>query len=100
MYFSRSRSVYTLWLCLLAGGVCCAFAGTVPQPEKTSALPSAPTPSVTSSRSHAAEQAHVTIPRRGTEPTLSDFLVSPVRSQAARAMLRISDFIERYPKDG
>ena len=33
-------------------------------------------------------------------PTLSDFLVNPVRSKAAGAMLRISNFVERYPKDG
>ncbi len=43
---------------------------------------------------------HVTIPRLDSEPHLNDFLTSPVRSPVAKQMLRISNFIERYPKDG
>ena len=98
MHSSRSRPLFVLLLCLLAG---CAFARTVPAISKVSALPSAPTPSITTSASPAtAHQAHVTIPRLETDPTLSDFLVNPVRSKAAGAMLRISNFVERYPKDG
>jgi hypothetical protein len=42
----------------------------------------------------------VAIPRLDSEPTLNDFLVNPIRSPAARAMLRINNFTERYPKDG
>ena len=98
MHSSRSRPVFVLLLCLFAG---CAFARTVPEVSKVSALPSAPTPSITVSASPAtAQQTHVTIPRLESEPTLSDFLVNPVRSKAAGAMLRISNFVERYPKDG
>ena len=98
---SHSRPVPVLLLCLLAGSVCCAFARTLPDISKVGALPSAPTPSITASASLAAtQQSHVTIPRLESEPTLSDFLVNPVHSQAARAMLRISNFVERYPKDG
>jgi hypothetical protein len=43
---------------------------------------------------------HVNIPRLDTEPKLSDFLMAPVRSPAAKQMLRVSDFIQRYPNDG
>ena len=43
---------------------------------------------------------HVTIPRLESEPRLGDFLTGAGRSQAAKQMLRISNFIERYPKDG
>jgi hypothetical protein len=88
-----------LLLCLLAGNVCCASARAVPDVPKVSALPSAPTPSGTASAASASltQQAHVTIPRLNSEPTLNDFLVNPVRSQAARAMLRISNFVQRYP---
>jgi len=44
--------------------------------------------------------SHVTIPRLESEPRLGDFLTGTARSQAAKQMLRISDFIDRYPKDG
>ena len=43
---------------------------------------------------------HVAIPRLEIEPRLSDFLTAPVHSPAARQMLRINNFIERYPNDG
>lgn len=42
----------------------------------------------------------ILIPRLDAAPTLSEFLVSPVRGQAAREMLRIDKFVERYPDDG
>jgi len=44
--------------------------------------------------------SHVTIPRLESGPRLDDFLTGTARSQAAKQMLRISDFIDRYPKDG
>jgi Domain of unknown function (DUF5916) len=52
---------------------------------------------------HAVFLVHpnpIIIPRLESEPKMSDFLVSPVRSAAARQMLRINRFIERYPDDG
>lgn len=70
------------------------------------ALPSAPTPSIQLSgplsEAHASvtHTAHVTIPRLNDEPKLSDFLTMPVSSKAAKEMLRISNFIERYPQEG
>ena len=43
---------------------------------------------------------HVVIPRLESEPHLTDFFTGIARSQAAKQMLRISNFIERYPDDG
>ena len=45
-------------------------------------------------------QNHSVIPRLDESPKLSDFLASPLGSNAARKMLRISNFIQRYPDDG
>lgn len=42
----------------------------------------------------------VLIPRLGTPPTLADFLTVPNRSAIAARMLRIDNFVERYPDDG
>ncbi len=42
----------------------------------------------------------VVIPRLDGAPLLSDFLVNPLRSPAAKKMLRVSNFIQRYPDDG
>src|ERR1700761_8419798 len=98
MHFSRLRSAPVLLLCLLAGNICCASVRTAPELSKGSALPSAPTPSALAAS--LAQQAHIAIPRLKSEPTLSDFLVTPVRSEAARAMLRIPNFVQRYPTDG
>jgi hypothetical protein len=42
----------------------------------------------------------VHIPRLTDAPKLSDFLSGEPRSRAAREMLRISHFLERYPEDG
>ncbi len=41
----------------------------------------------------------IVIPRLDSAPTLADILASPVRPPAAK-MLRIANFIERYPEDG
>ncbi len=43
---------------------------------------------------------HVVVPSLSAAPKLADFLVSPPNSPVVRRMLRISDFIERYPDDG
>lgn len=77
-------------------------------PDRATALPppaahSAPN---LSSESHATESifishlGHIVIPRLAVAPRLSDFLEAPLRSPAAKKMLRISAFIERYPDDG
>ena len=67
----------------------------------SSSLPSAPEPSL-SVHTHAfvRHPAHVIVPMLDAEPKLADFLVSPPASKAARQMLRIGNFVERYPKDG
>ena len=63
-------------------------------------------PSLATSSSSSAVHAAVThpnrviIPRLDSEPHLNDFLTSAIRSPAAKQMLRVSNFIERYPKDG
>ena len=46
------------------------------------------------------QQTHVAISRLKSEPTLNDFLVTPVRLKSVCAMLRIGNFVRRYPKDG
>ena len=40
------------------------------------------------------------IPRLTGEPKLSDFLVAPLRATPAQEMLRVDNFIQRYPNDG
>jgi uncharacterized protein DUF5916 len=93
-------------LCLLLGSVLPLAASTVPRVPTSDSLPSAPKPSVVSVPStsdlHPAviHSSHVTIPRLESDPRLADFLTGSARSQAAKQMLRIADFIERYPKDG
>ena len=68
---------------------------------KSSSLPSAPEPSLHVSTQHSVRHtAHVTVPMLDGEPKFRDFLVSPPASPAARQMLRISHFVERYPDDG
>ena len=64
-------------------------------------LPSAPTALATSLTSPPRmSPAHITIPSLDAAPKLSDFLVSPLRSKPAREMFRVSNFIQRFPKDG
>src|SRR5487761_1197604 len=43
---------------------------------------------------------HVTIPHLDAAPKLDEFLAGPLRSKTARQMLRVSNFIQRYPEDG
>ena len=64
-------------------------------------LPSAPGLSLNlRMHGYVRHPPHVTVPQLDSAPTLSDFLVAPARSNAARQMLRISHFVERYPDDG
>jgi hypothetical protein len=62
-------------------------------------LPSVPSPSFSRSAT-ATHASQVTIPRLDGEPRLNDFLSEKLGSQAAKQMLRVTDFIERYPNDG
>jgi hypothetical protein len=90
-------------LFLLVGSVCQVFAVSVPKASAPGDLPSAPTPSiepVNVVHATVTHSSHVSIPRLDSEPRLNDFLSFPVRAPAAKQMLRISDFIERYPNDG
>ncbi len=92
--------------CLLTGSILHAFGAAAPDVSRGDVLPSAPTPSIPRSPSFAGvhalvtHSAHVTIPRLDNEPKLSDFMTAPVRSRAAGEMLRIGNFVERYPDDG
>ena len=106
MLASALRSVFLPVFCLVAGSFLPAMAATVPAVSRVAALPAAPAPSLTAASSSWAVHAavnhpdRVIIPRLDSEPRLNDFLSSPIRSPAAKQMLRISDFIQRYPKDG
>ena len=44
--------------------------------------------------------ARIAIPRLDADPKLADFLAPTLTAHAAQQMLRITDFVERYPKDG
>jgi hypothetical protein len=102
MYVGRLQKVLGI-VCLLLGNCCCVHASSLPRVSKEDALPSAPTPSIASvPQLHPAvtHTSHVTIPRLDAEPRLSDFLARPLRAPAAKQMLRVTDFIERYPTDG
>jgi hypothetical protein len=92
------RQVFLLLLCLLAGSA--LHAAKVPPISAMDRLPSAPIPSLPKMSATAVRANHVDIPRLEGEPRLNDFLSQPVASQAAKQMLRISDFTERYPNDG
>jgi hypothetical protein len=106
MHATALRQVFLPLLCLLTGSVLPVAASTVPHFPASSPLPSAPKPTVasvpSSSELHPAviHPGHVTVPRLESEPRLGDFLTGTARSPAAKQMLRISDFIDRYPKDG
>src|ERR1700744_5219290 len=109
MHSRPLRPLFVLMLCLLTSGLwhaCAAMASDLPG---AGGLPSAPTPSVPDSAAKSdassvtllSHSDRVTIiPRLDVAPKLDDFLTSPEHSQAAKEMLRISHFIERYPNDG
>ena len=102
MHVSRLRKVLGI-VCLLLANCWYAHASSLPRVSREDALPSAPTPSIASvPQLHPAvtHSGHVTIPRLDAEPRLNDFLANPLRAPAAKQMLRVSDFVERYPTDG
>jgi hypothetical protein len=84
-------SSVVVWLLACASA---ALAAPSPDANKIAPPPPPEAPSI------VQQQLHVSIPRLPGDPTLSDFLTAPVRTPAARAMLRVDGFIERYPKDG
>ncbi len=49
---------------------------------------------------HTHELPHVLIPVLPSDPKLADFLSPTPTGKAARAMLRIQKFVQRYPADG
>jgi len=106
MHATALRQVFLPLLCLLIGSLLPVAGSTVPHFPASDSLPSAPEPSVVSAPSstelHPAviHPNHDAIPRLESEPHLTDFLTGTIRSPAAKQMLRISDFIDRYPKDG
>lgn len=57
-------------------------------------------PAQTAAPSAPSAMPHVVIPRLTGRPTLKDFLGPHRTSAAAREMLRIDNFIQRYPEDG
>ena len=62
--------------------------------------PSPPIPAEATILPHAQELPHILIPVLPAEPHLADFLASTPTSNAARSMLRIRNFVQRYPEDG
>ncbi len=48
----------------------------------------------------APRQNHYSIPRLDDSPKLSDFLSAQLGSATAKKMLRVSNFIQRFPNDG
>jgi hypothetical protein len=96
------RHLFLPVFCLLLLRVVPGFAATVPERPRIDPLPSAPTPTLPPAgvRASVVHDQHVLIPRLTAEPRLSDFLTVPARSSVAARMLRISDFIQRFPIDG
>jgi Domain of unknown function (DUF5916) len=101
MYVSRLRKALAV-VCLFMGSLWFAHASSLPH-TNVDDLPSAPTPSLVNIPDlHPAvtHSSHVTIPRLDADPHVNDFLVSPLRAPSAKQMLRVDDFIQRYPADG
>ena len=74
-----------------------------PSPKaKAVELPSAPAVSLDlSGKPYVLRQhAQISIPALDAAPKLADFLKTPLQSRPAQQMLRISNFIQRYPNDG
>jgi hypothetical protein len=99
-----SFSLLLLWL--VACAPCHALAAP-PGPAATDAgraSPSAPVLTSESSPSDgylpARRRQTIVIPRLSSAPRLADFLTDPVQGSAAREMLLIHHFTERYPDDG
>lgn len=109
------RSRVAVWsaalLCLLRCACIPAHAATrgnliIANTVASKPLPNAPTLSTALNPNPGHKPAlpysppHVTIPHLDAAPKLDDFLVAPLRSPVARQMLRVSNFIQRYPEDG
>jgi hypothetical protein len=69
---------------------------------KTAELPSAPKVALNLSGQPYIQRRHarIIIPELDAAPKLADFLTKPLASRPAKQMLRISNFIQRYPNDG
>jgi Domain of unknown function (DUF5916) len=111
MHFAVLPRVSLLVVCLLAAVLPARAAANRTPIPKADTLPAAPTPRKPAPSSaslgpanglHAApaHSTHVDIPRLETEPRLSDFLGDTSRSRVAQQMLRVNDFIDRFPRDG
>lgn len=100
--------VWAVWF--FAGDARCVLAAEGPGASLEMAtaedLPTAPAPSplrldpAADGEGAVYHSSRVVVPRLSEAPRLSDFLQEPVRSNVAREMLRIGDFIERYPDNG
>ncbi len=66
----------------------------------TSDEASDPAPSTPAGVMLPPHKSPIIIPRLDVSPQLSDFLNTSSKSSVAKSMLRISDFIQRYPTDG
>lgn len=62
--------------------------------------PSSASAPIRTAPAYPIASAHVVIPKLEAAPKLSDFLTTPLRSPLARQMLEVSNFIQRFPKDG
>lgn len=103
-----SRLVCLLPLLVAASIPACACSGAstaVPGVSSTGSAATAksPTPQVNSgitTSAHTPELPHILVPVLPGDPKLADFLTPTPSSRAARAMLRIRNFVQRYPADG
>ena len=97
---------FCLLVCTVLPVSAASLPASKPSTSRTDSLPSAPTPALqpglglSGAQPDVIHTGHVLIPRLTLEPRLNDFLSNPVRSPAAAQMLRISNFIARYPVDG
>lgn len=102
----RFRRIRQLGFLLISFAALAAWRPALALRAQSGDLPPAPQPSPSARgarlRSNIKPLAgpHVAIPRLDSEPKIGDFLSVPVRSPAAREMLRIANFTERYPVDG
>lgn len=109
MDLSASRKSFIWALGLLVCGMSSAFASSPPDVHTTTSAPPVATatggsdaadPPTPSGVMVVPQGTHFVIPRLDAEPRLSDFLGSSLRSPVAKKMLRVSNFIQRFPNDG
>ena len=104
--YLRVLSLLLLWVVAFAPGY--ALAAASGPSESDNGRPSANGPiapsgdDAGSAGGYLPVRGHKTIliPRLDVMPKLADFLADPVQGAAAREMLRIDHFTERYPDDG